>query len=115
MLICADVTNGTSSQLKTKQALEFLRKGHRVRVMVAFPGRRGFDDAKRMMATLVSEVPADPRCTVVLSRGACLNAIFCLGVSTSPYNVVWMGADVAGRIMYLRYAPSKSWQSSSLA
>ena len=45
------------SQLKIKRAVEFLQKGHRVRVMVAFPGRRGFDDAKRMLATLVDEVP----------------------------------------------------------
>ena len=44
-------------QLKVKKALEFLQRGNRVRVMVAFPGRRGFEDAKRMLATLVDQVP----------------------------------------------------------
>ncbi len=43
-------------QLKVKKAREFLQKGNRVRVMVAFPGRRGFEDAKRMLATLVEQV-----------------------------------------------------------
>ena len=45
-----------SVQLKVKKAREFLQKGNRVRVMVAFPGRRGFEDAKRMLATLVEQV-----------------------------------------------------------
>jgi len=45
-----------SAQLKVKKAREFLQKGNRVRVMVAFPGRRGFEDAKRMLATLVEQV-----------------------------------------------------------
>ena len=42
-------------QLKVKKAREFLQKGNRVRVMVAFPGRRGFEDAKSMLATLVEQ------------------------------------------------------------
>ena len=46
-----------SAQLKVKKAREFLQKGNRVRVVVAFPGRRGFEDAKRMLATLVEQVP----------------------------------------------------------
>ena len=51
--------------MKVKKALEFLQKGNRVRVMVAFPGRRGFEDAKRMLATLVDQVPVAFGCAAL--------------------------------------------------